>query len=140
MSVQLKLDAQAMTALFPEGSEIRLALQQAVINEVARNIVDRNITNLRSQIDATCMAHFERVLADQGIKRHYSGWQISPEIKATINDAAKLSFSSEVSKAIDAVAQPALDEIRRKLDAQLETGLRARLDALAREALRGALK
>ena len=30
MSIQIKLDAQAVASLFPEGSEIRLELQQSV--------------------------------------------------------------------------------------------------------------
>lgn len=140
MSIQLKIDTAALISLFPEGSEVRLELQQAVINEVSRNIIDRNVSALNAQVKAACLAHFERVLATEGIKHAYNGWQLSEPVKTAIGDQVKSLFSKEVSKAIDAVAQPALDEIRRKLDAQLETGLRARLDALAREALRGALK
>lgn len=37
MTIQLKLDTAAVESLFPEGSEARLTLQQAVI----QNIVDR---------------------------------------------------------------------------------------------------
>ena len=37
MTIQLKLDTSAVESLFPEGSEARLTLQQAVI----QNIVDR---------------------------------------------------------------------------------------------------
>mgnify|MGYP003542794378 CR=1 FL=1 len=36
MSIQLKLDTNALMTLFPEGSEARLELQQAVLNEAAK--------------------------------------------------------------------------------------------------------
>jgi len=41
--VELKLDTMALNALFPEGTEARVALQQAVINNITTNILDKRI-------------------------------------------------------------------------------------------------
>lgn len=39
MTVQIKLDTNALVTLFPEGSEARLELQQAVLQEAARRML-----------------------------------------------------------------------------------------------------
>lgn len=42
--VELKLDTNAVNALFPEGTEARVALQQAVINNITSEILGKRIT------------------------------------------------------------------------------------------------
>ena len=41
MSIQLKLDTNAVESLFPEGSEVRVQLQNAVIAEMTKRLYDK---------------------------------------------------------------------------------------------------
>lgn len=51
--VELKLDTTAVNALFPEGTEARVALQQAVINNITNGIIGKQIPkDIRDMVDA----------------------------------------------------------------------------------------
>lgn len=41
--VELKLDTAAVNALFPEGTQARVDLQQAVINNITKNLLSKHI-------------------------------------------------------------------------------------------------
>lgn len=147
MSIQLKLDANAMASLFPEGSEVRLELQQTVIGEVVRRLVDKYTTTLRAEVDGhirkisdEARKAFSDELERQGIGRDWSKLTLSKESKALIAEAAREAYRSEVSAAIAQVEKPAIESMERQLKSNLDNGLRFRLDAMAKEALRGALK
>ncbi|QGZ16369.1 hypothetical protein Hena1_02190 [Erwinia phage Hena1] len=52
--VELKLDTAAVNALFPEGTQARVNLQQAVINNITSNILDKRINqDVLRQIEET---------------------------------------------------------------------------------------
>lgn len=141
MKVELKLDAAAMAALFPEGTQVRLELQQAVINETVRNIIDRNLSGTRSIIDKAVNDQITAALAAVGFSSKLFGTiNLSTDAKIEIVGAVKAAYSAEIKAAVDAVALPAIDETRRRLTTLLDDDMRVRLNLLAKEALRGALK
>lgn len=65
MSIQIKLDASAVASLFPEDSEARPELQQAVINETVRKIVDRELSATRQHIADQCQKVVKEALVKE---------------------------------------------------------------------------
>lgn len=142
MSVQLKLDAAAVAALFPEGSAARLELQQAVISETLRKIVDRNLSQTRAQIDAQVKAAMQEAIAAAGLtsKLYPNRIELTADAKKEIKEQVTAAYSAEVSRLIGGFAAPLMADIDARLKTAIDGGLRLRLDAMAREALRGVLK
>ena len=141
MSIQLKLDAAAMAALFPEGSEIRLELQQAVINETVRKIVDRELTRTRNHIEEQCKKAVEDALAKEGLtSKVWQGVKLSDpyleKLKELTTEAARTAFHKYVSSAMF----PMIEDLDKRIKDRMDDEMKVRLDALARAALRGALK
>jgi hypothetical protein len=139
MSIAIKLDAAAMLALFPEGSEVRLELQQTVMNEVVRKIVDREVGHMKAMIDAAVKLEFSARLGVEGIKHLGQNLTLSDPARKLIAEQATQVYRDAVQAAVNAVAEPELASIRRKLNVALDTGLRGMIIEQARNALRGVL-
>ncbi len=137
--ISIKLDAAAMTALFPEGSEGRIELQQAVLNEIVHKLVDRSVGQMRAQIDAAVKTEFQARLAVEGIKHLGQNLTLSDPARKLIAEQATQVYRDAVQAAVNAVAEPELESIRRKLNIALDTGLRSMVIEQARAALRGVL-
>jgi hypothetical protein len=139
MSIAIKLDAAAMLALFPEGSQVHLDLQQAVMNEVVRKLVDRNITQMTARINDAVRTEFSARLGVEGIKTLGQNLTLSDPARKLIAEQATQVYRDAVQAAVNAVAEPELASIRRKLNVALDTGLRGMIIEQARNALRGVL-
>lgn len=139
-TLDIKLDAEAMTALFPEGSAVRLELQQTVMNEIVRKVIDRNVTSLKAAIDEAVRVQYIAALAAQGISVAHSRLNLSADVKAAINEHARACVLAATNKAVQEVAEPELASIRRKLTEALDNGLRVQLQTLARTAMKEAFK
>ena len=137
--IDIKLDASAMMALFPEGSKVRLELQQTVMNEIVRKIVDRNVANLTSTINEVVKLEFQARLATEGIKTLGQKLTLSDPARKLIHDEAQVVYREEVNKAINVIAEPEIEAIRKKLAVALDTGLRAQIIEQVKVALRGVL-
>jgi anionic cell wall polymer biosynthesis LytR-Cps2A-Psr (LCP) family protein len=137
--IDIKLDAEAMSALFPEGSVGRLKLQETVMNEIVRKLVDRNVSNMHSQINEAVRIEFQARLAAEGIKIIGQKLTLSDPARKLIADQAAVVYNAAVFAAVNAVAEPELDSIRRKLQVALDTGLRAQISEQVKIALRGVL-
>ena len=141
MSIQLKLDAPAIAALFPEGSEIRLELQQAVINETVRKVVDRELSATRRYIGECCKKIVEDALAKEGLtSKVWSGVALTKEyedrLKVLTTEAARTAFHKYVSEAM----APMIADLDKRIKDRMDAEMTAKLNTLAKEALRGALK
>lgn len=136
---EFKLDASALTALFPEGTEARLKLQETVMNEIVRKIVDRNVTNMQAAINAAVKTEFEARLAVEGVKILGQKLTLSDPARKLIAEQAAVAYNAAVFAAVNAVAEPELESIRRKLNVALDTGLRSQITEQVKIALRGVL-
>lgn len=141
MSIQLKLDAAAVASLFPEGSTIRLELQQAVINETVRKIVDRELTKTRAHIENQCRITVEQALLTEGLtSKTWQGVTLADSYKAKLKDQAIEAANTACSAAIGAAMTPLLAMINDRMEKMTDAAFRSRMEGLAKEALRGALK
>ena len=138
-TASFKLDAAALTSLFPEGSQARLELQQTVMSEIVRKIVDRDVANMKAVIDAAVKLEFAARLGVEGIKHSGMTVTLSDPARRAIAEQAQKVYVDAVNKAVAAVAEPELESIRRKLNVALDTGLRAQVQEQAKIALRGVL-
>lgn len=141
MSIQLKLDAPAMAALFPEGSDIRLELQQAVINETVRNIVDRNLSNTRRHISEQCAKAVKDALDKESLtSKVWTGVKLTQEYEQKLQilttEAARTAFTKYMNEAM----APMIADLDKRIKERMEAELNLRLQVLAKEALRGVLK
>ena len=136
---EFKLDASAIMALFPEGTEARLKLQETVMNEIVRKLVDRNVTQMTAAINAAVKLEFSARLGAEGIKTTGQTLTLSDPARKLIAAEAERVYRDAVSAAVNAVAEPELESIRRKLSVALDTGLRGQVIEQARIALRGVL-
>ena len=147
MAVELKLDTAAVVSLFPEGSEVRLKLQQAVINEVVKNLIDRRIKELQAEINTRIQSienearkAFTDELTRKGFDRKWGNLVLSDAAKSLIAEQARSAFSEEINKAVNAAAAVHLELVKGRLDREIDSGFRLRLDAIAKDVLRGILK
>jgi hypothetical protein len=136
-TTSIKLDAHAIAYLFPEGSEARIELQQTVMNEMVRKLVDREVTSMKAAIDAAVKTEFSARLGVEGIKVLGQNLTLSDPARRLIADKATAVYVEAVNKAVAAVAEPELESIRRKLHVALDTGLREQIKEQAKIALRG---
>lgn len=103
MNVELKLDTAAVNALFPEGTEARVALQQAVINNITSNILDKRINeDIREQVRnaAAAMGVNDNLQTKvQTEMRRYlveKGWNTRGKIQTSRLEEVKAIINQEV--------------------------------------------
>src|SRR6187401_2342805 len=138
-TASFKLDAAAIAYLFPEGSQARIDLQQTVMNEMVRKLVDREVTHMKAAIDAAVKTEFSARVGVEGIKHLGQNLTLSDPARKLIAEQATKVYVQAVNAAVAAVAEPELESIRRKLNVALDTGLRAQIQEQAKIALRGVL-
>lgn len=141
MSIQLKLDAAAMAALFPEGSDIRLELQQAVINETVRKLVDRELTATSAFIERQCKSIVEQALLTAGLaSKVWQGVKLSDETEKRLKAQATEAATNAVSKAVYDAMAPLVADIDARIKRYADSEMQVRMNAMAKQAMRDALK
>ncbi len=140
--MSIKLDTAAVMSLFPEGSTARLELQQAVINEVARKVCDRDVRAISNALSEVAKTEVRVAMAKAGVTTapYASGLTLSDAAKANIALVAKAAVDDAVRDKVREAAADAQGAMTRTLKERLDSGLRAELAALAKAALREALK
>lgn len=112
----LRLNSQALNDLFPEGSQARVNLQQAVVAEfVSKNIKPKNFgediqqqiesatEDVKKTINGAKVSVTNAMLKELGVVK--GGWGeivLNDEIKQKINDAVKQTIDMQVQSAINA--------------------------------------
>ncbi len=119
--IQLRLDAGAIAALFPEGSEARVKLQHAVIQEFCRH-------NIKGVVDLNILAPLVKGLEDQ-MKVHATGviekaigkvkeWPYKVTVNADLMEAAKKEIEKNATDYFAAFAKEMVEKL--KLEAFVE--------------------
>lgn len=109
MSIQLRLDAPALAALFPEGSQARLDLQQAVVAEfVGRHLKPRMVAaEVMSVIEKARRDAVQEILSELHVT---SAWtpKLSEKFLATLREEARAAVTVKMGEMIiDAVEEKA---------------------------------
>jgi hypothetical protein len=126
------LNAESVNALFPEGTEARVALQNTVLKQlVAQYIKDpAALTATTKHITTAVTQAQNEALAAMGIRaKNYSGYEITAAAKAMISEATEKSVSALIHTTVQTLDTSS--EIARQVDdavaRRIREGVRARL-------------
>ena len=132
MAVQLRLDAAALAALFPEGSEARVELQRAVVQEfLNRHINPKTLGAEAREVARGLQARIlTAVLAEADIHQTgYGGaYLLGDAVKARIRQESFEYFDDTIRK-----------EVRTEIDSwktNIETMVKTRAETLIDDAVR----
>ncbi len=155
MTVQIRLDAQALASLFPEGTIVRAELQSAVIAEFTRKHIketalgadvaeqiERARTDALAAVKRACAEVAEKATADLGFKKDWHRVVPSADVTSAIRTAARAAVDAEISKNIkehvDALAEKLRGTIahdvqaaiNRLLDKEIAAAVKSRVNAV----------
>jgi len=127
MSIELKLDGSAVKTLFPAGSEVRLQLQQCVIEEITKRFIYKEASSslikadfdIKSQINQTVSEVNSKFVSTSGYGK-YETYKLKPE------------FKRDLEKKIQETVSSAVTDILNKEDTQklIETRIGMRIDSM----------
>lgn len=163
--ILLRLDASAIYSLFPEGTQARADLQQAVVAEfIRKNIkpsalgddvrdqIERARSDALSAIKSAKDEMTAKVLADQGVGKVIWGHvELKNEAKQAINEAARAAVRDEISKVIreqietqaqalrGTISHDAQAAVNRMIDSEIRAAVKARVAAVVEQLGKGAL-
>jgi hypothetical protein len=134
--MELKLDIHALSALFPEGSEARLKLQQCVLEEFSRRQIKALESTIRNQavaIHNSASQKVEDMFKEAGWTKSYGNWKMPQSLKEELADTAKSLVTTEsavqMREAANNAAAAAL--------AKMESTVQARVERLVDERIKG---
>ena len=132
----LKLDTDAVQLLFPEGTEARVKLQDAVIDNVVRRLMTKDYTVLGERFQGEIRAQISKHLSTQGATFNFAG---EVKLKDTLVQALSQRVNEAVQQVVDnhveAARQALLAEVGARLNDHLERGLERKVDTLVRASL-----
>lgn len=144
--MMLRLDAAALAALFPEGSQARVDLQNAVVAEFIRknfrdaalgDDVRKKLESARAdaltEVDRARQLIMSGALEAAGLKKDsWGGWKLSDEGQRAVKDAAQ----SVVRAAAVEAAEAAMPGVQAKVEDTVRVRLNQIIDSEARAAVR----
>lgn len=141
----LKLNMNVLSALFPEGTEARVELQQAVLAEVSRTYVKQALSADVQNYLRTLTQEVKQSTDVKGVVAKYF------ETSAAWNSVTKLKPGTDLTKAITTAAENALSdqfyqqlndrvealvkEYTDRLDSRVEHAVKQRIDRLTTDAI-----
>lgn len=128
MSVQIKLDSNAINTLFPEGSEARVNLQQAVVqnivdraffklnNEQIQKMVDDSIREIKvPDVGLMVREQLEALMSRKG----YGDYEPSVQLVKRVTEMAHKVTESHVNETI----APLIEVANKKVDTKVKDRL-----------------
>lgn len=134
--MELKLDIHALNALFPEGTEARLKLQQCVLEEFSRRQIKALESTIRNQATAihnSASQKVEEMFKEAGWTKSYGNWKMPQSLKDELADTAKNLVTTESSAQMREAANNAAADALARMDSTLQ----ARLERLVDERVKG---
>lgn len=137
MSIQLKLDTNALASLFPEGSDIQLKLQQAIIQNIADRFLKNKSIDIQKQLLQAGNAVAESCMA-QFLTGPYHSRSLSPGIQ----DKIKQAVHSQVQETITSTIKDILSDsyIQAQIRTQIQQELKTTIKELSKEFIQSQLK
>ena len=140
MTIQLRLDTPALNALFPEGSDARVELQHAVIQNFVQRalkpaVVSQEVRDLITKERREAVA---QVLKELGLGTSWyavGSSSLTGTAKEMIRDAATKDIRGQVDEVIAQARNELLGAIPGNLKASVELRTNLELDKLIRERL-----
>lgn len=140
MSIQLKLDAAALEALFPPGSEVRVELQNAVIAEFLRKNIKPSLMGgpTMAAVAKARETVTQELLKEHGvIKGTWGEYKLTPEAVNALRVEVKAAVSSihdSVTSATAALGGTMKHDIQaalnRMVNAEIRDAVKARVQAV----------
>jgi len=102
MSIQLKLDGKAVASLFPEGSEARIQLSNAVVAEVlSKHLKPQYIGDaVERQIFEAKTSAITEVLSKMGVQSKWGNISLSEEFRKTLHELIAKTVKGRIDQAI----------------------------------------
>jgi hypothetical protein len=134
------LNAESVNALFPEGSEARVQLQNTVLRELsAQFIKNASFMDIVAQeVKPKILAEQDKALAEFGIvkgRMTYSSYTLNDHAKQLVADHVQSGISALLSRQVAALNVQ--EEVARQVDEivvrRIRQGVRARLEELQRQ-------
>lgn len=131
--IELKLDTAAVEKLFPEGTELRVNLQQAVVNNIANRALNRKISHdidnaIRKHVQEECGMFDLTTLVAKDLEKYIekSGWKefkvndnantnVRNAVEKKVHEVSDEVFNRLINKAIDDATERAKESIDRKI-------------------------
>jgi hypothetical protein len=147
--IKLQLNAEAIEALFPEGTQARIELQNAVVAEFTRkHLRDKALgDNVQAQIeraradalDAVKRAKsavVDQALTEIGAGKNYNGVYLSDTMKREIAEQARRAVRDEIAKDVTEHVQAAAANLKAQITESAQSAVSRLLDTEIRAAVK----
>lgn len=136
--VELKLDTAAVEKLFPEGTELRVNLQQAVVNNIAKRALERQVSHdidnaIRRHVQQECgmydLSGLVRTELEKNIQNN--GWNkpdtvkdhAADKIRGQVTRHVENLATTEFNKLIDDILDKATERMKASIDRKIAQAL-----------------
>lgn len=139
--LKLQLNAAALEALFPPGSDARIELQNAVVAEFTRKHIKESAlgSNVQDQIEraradalnAVKIAKIEvatRAIADIGVIKEWGRVKLTGEAEAAIKEGARVAVRDEISKIVQEQIQLVAEKLRGTVSHDVQAAINRMVD------------
>lgn len=144
--VEIKLDTAAVESLFPEGEQARVDLQQAVINNIVKRIIERTVSkSARDEITTTVKVECGMTNYSDLVKKELmtyltsNGWgtfttsevttqKIREAVKSKVKDIADDYITTVIKDTLD----KAMENIYKSVDYRVGVALSQVEDVIAK--------
>lgn len=148
--ILLRLDASAVTAIFPEGTEARVNLQNAVIAEFVRknikpSLLGQDVADQIERARADALNAIKKraddakhtYLAELGVSVDgYSRVLLSDSVRSKIQESAKMAVHIEINSVIREQVNAAAEKLRGTIDHDAKAAVNRLVDSEIREAVK----
>lgn len=146
--IKLQLNADAIAALFPEGSQARVELQNAVVAEFVRKHIKIAAlgSGIQLQIEKAKKEAIEVALGEFGLKKDtWGAMKLTGAAQGSIADATRAAVRQEVTDQIavavnlakGTVTHDAQAAVNRLVNGEIATAVKARVQEVAKGVLGG---
>lgn len=141
--IVLRLNTDVVASLFPEGSQARVDLQQAVIAKVIERVVTKEIRHIDWNLEAQVKNVIAVKLQEMGVTSKWAGSSstaLSPELTNRLRNRAEEEVNLRINEGIRLAVNQAVASLQPRIDKLLEGELTDAIRDLARKALKDVLK
>jgi sugar phosphate isomerase/epimerase len=129
--MKIQLDSAALAALFPEGSETRVQLQNAVIAEFTRRHLKLHAEDTQKRIDSEVRKTIKEALEKEGVDVTYGLVTFSLELKEKIRKQALEEFERACREAVREAAK----EVRVEFEHTVKQKIAERVTSATEQAI-----
>lgn len=136
--VELKLDTAAVEKLFPEGTELRVNLQQAVVNNIAKRALERQVSHdidnaIRRHVQQECGMYDLSEMVKKELEKNIqiNGWNqpdtvtdnAANKIRGQVTRHVENLATTEFNKLIDDILDKATERMKASIDRKIAQAL-----------------